>query len=186
MPWPDGPNEDTAVEQTETTSTWWTVKTYHRKNCEQHEHYTHDDYNSPIIVKEGFRWAEYQVETTDGNPPEMSFSACPGGSADLDSIDINSCFGDNVESTELVSLDDGCWGEIDWPEGMPEEERERLQELVDEEGAWALEDEEGWILWDTEVWVWGPIEITNEAGYHRIVVADADGKAVDFVEETEQ
>jgi len=183
MPWPFGPDEEVSTEETETTRTWWTVKTYYKKNCEQHEHYTHPDYENHIIVKEGFRWAEYRVETTDGQPPEFVFQACPGGSADLDSVDVNSCFGSNVDSTELYSLDDGCWREIDWPEDMDDEERERLEELVDNEGAWALEDEEGWCLDDTEVWIWGPIEINNTDGYRRIIIANEQGQPVDFQEE---
>jgi len=36
---------------------------------------------------------------------------------------------------------------------------------------------------ETEVWVWGPIEITNDDGYHRIIIADEQGTAVDFKEE---
>jgi hypothetical protein len=183
MPWPLDNEPAEAVVDAELTSTWWTVKTYYKKNCEQHEHYTHPDYEKPIIVQEGFRWAEFRVETTDGNPPEFEFQACPGGSADLDSVDLNSCFGSNVDSTELYSLDDGCWREIVWPEDMPEDEQQRLEELVDNEGAWALEDEEGWCLDETEVWVWGPIEITNDDGYHRIIIADEQGTAVDFKEE---
>ena len=183
MAWPNGP-EDTDI-IVENTSTWWTVKTYYKKNCEQHELFVHDDYANPIRVQEGFRWAEYRVETTDGNPPEFVFQTCPGGTADLDSVDLNSCFGDNVDSTELVSLDDGCWREIEWPEDMDDDERERLEAFIDENGTWALEDEEGWMLDETEVWVWGPIEITNDEGYHRIIVADSNGKPVDFKEETE-
>lgn len=183
MPWPF--DNEPAEQSADATSTWWTVKTYYKKNCEQHELFVHDDYANPIRVQEGFRWTEYRVETTDGNPPEFVFQACPGGSADLDSVDLNSCFGDNVDSTELVTLDDGCWREIEWPEDMDDEERERLEEFIDENGTWALEDDEGWTLDETEVWVWGPIEITNDEGYHRIIVADGNGKPVDFKEETE-
>ena len=54
MPWPFD-NTPAVAEETATTSTWWTVKTYYKKSVEQHEHYTHDDYNNPIVVKEGFR-----------------------------------------------------------------------------------------------------------------------------------
>ena len=178
MAWPNGPEDTDTVETA--TSTWWTVKTYYKKNCEQHEHFVHDDYVNPIVVQEGFRWAEYRVETTDGNPPEFVFQACPGGTADLDSVDLNSCFGDNVDGTELVTLDDGCWREIEWPEDMEDDERERLEAFIDENGTWALEDEEGWMLDETEVWVWGPIEITNDAGYRRVIIADEQGQAQDF------
>ena len=57
--WPFGPsNEGETVE--ESTSKWFTVRTYYKKSCEQHEHF----YNSKggaIIVKDGFRSAEFRV-----------------------------------------------------------------------------------------------------------------------------
>jgi hypothetical protein len=166
--------------------TWYTVKTYHKKNVEQHEYFIHRETGATICVKDGYRFAEYNVETNDDNPPEFNFTPCPGGSADADSIDLNSCFGDNVESTELVEMfDGGCWGDIDIEGIDDEEEEDRLRELIEEEGSYALEEDgDGeWYLDETEVWVWGPLEITNDAGYSRIVVADAEGNAIDFKEE---
>ena len=52
-----------------------------------------------------------------------------------------------------------------------------LEELINEEGSYALEEDgDGdWFLDETEVWAWGPIEITNDDGYCRVIVADADG-----------
>lgn len=168
---------------TETKSKWWTVKTYYKKSCEQHEYFTHSDYNGPIIVKDGFRFCTYNVETNDGEFPQFEFTNCPGGSADLDSIDLNSCYGKNIESTELVEMfDGGCWGDIEYPEDMPEEEKERLEEFLSENGSYALEDEEGWSLDETEVWVWGPLEVTDDEGNTRIVIADENGNMIDFVE----
>lgn len=182
MPWPLD-NEPAEVE--ETTSTWFTIKTYYKKSCEQHEYFSHPDYEGRIKVTDGFRFAEYRVETNDGNFPQIDFTSVPGGNDALDSIDLNSCFGDNVENTELIEMfDGGCWGDTEFPDDMPEEEQERLQEFIDENGSYALEDEEGWMLDDTEVWVWGPLEVTNEdTGESRIVTADEDGNMIDFKEE---
>jgi hypothetical protein len=163
---------------------WWTVKTYHKKSCEQHEYFTHPDYEGKIVVKDGFRFCEYSVETSDDNPPEFEFTEVPGGNGAVDSIDLNSCYSNNIESTELVEMfDGGCWGDTEFPEDMDEEEQERLQEIIDEEGSYALEDEEGWTLDDTEVWVWGPLEITNDAGYSRIIAADDEGNVIDYKDE---
>jgi hypothetical protein len=185
MVWPL--DNEPAEDAVETESTYWTVKTYYKKNVEQHEYfYNRELKGAEIIVKDGYRFAEYTVETNDGNPPEFNFTQCPGGSDDPDSIDLNSCFGDNVESTELVELfDGGCWGDIEINGIHDEDEAERLEELVNEEGSWALEDDGdgNWYLSDTEVWAWGPFEITNDEGYSRIIIADADGNAVDFKEE---
>jgi hypothetical protein len=165
---------------------WYTVKTYHKKNVEQHEYFRHSETGASILVKDGFRFAEYNVETSDDNPPEFNFTQCPGGNEATDSIDLNSCFGDNVESTDLVEMfDGGCWGDIEIEGVNDEEEEDRLRELIESEGSYALEEDgDGeWYLDETEVWVWGPLEITNDEGYHRIVVADADGNVIDFKEE---
>ena len=164
---------------------WWKVKTYYKKSCEQHEYFTHKDYSGPIKVIDGFRFAEFDVETNDDLPPEFNWTNVPGGNSAEDSINLFDCFGDNVESTELIEMfDGGCWGDINWPEDMPEEEQERLQELIDEEGAYALEDSEGWTLDETECWVWGPIEVCDENGERvQLVIADEDGNTVDFKDE---
>lgn len=183
MAWPNGP--DDVNDNVETTSTWWTVKTYYKKNVEQHEHFINRETGGHILVKDGFRFAEYNVETNDGNPPEFNFRQCPGGSDAPDSIDLNSCFGDNVESTELVELfDGGCWGDIEF-EGVDDDEAERLEELINEEGSYAVEEDgDGdWYLDETEVWAWGPFEITNDSGYRKLIIADENGNVIDFVEE---
>lgn len=182
MAWPNGP-EDTDVPR-EIKSTWWTVKTYYKKNCEQHEYFTHPDYEHPLMVIDGFRWCTYNVETNDGEFPRFEFTCVPGGDGKKDSLDMNFLTGENIESSELVEMfDGGCWGGPEWPEDMPEEEQERLQEFIDENGTYALEDEEGWSLDETEVWVWGPLVVTDDEGNERIIIADDEGNMIDFVEE---
>lgn len=166
---------------------WYTVKTYYKKSCEQHEHfYNRNIKGASIIVKDGYRFVEFNVETNDDKFPEFNFTNCPGGSADLDSVDLFSCFGDNVEQTELVEMfDGGCWGDIEIEGIDDEDEVARLEELINEEGAWALEEDgDGdWYLDETECWVWGPLEVTDENGNTRIIVADENGNAVDFKDE---
>lgn len=180
MAWPNGP-EDTDTPR-EIKSKWWNIKTYYKKSCEQHEIFHHDDYGSLLII-DGFRFCEYNIETNDGEFPRFEFTTVPGGDGQKDSIDLNFIGGDNIETTELVEMfDGGCWGGPEWPDDMPEEEQERLQELMDNEGTWALEDE-GWSLSETEVWVWGPLVVTDEDGNERIIIADEDGNITDFVEE---
>ena len=163
---------------------WYTVKTYYKKSCEQHEHFVQRDGDGRITVKDGFRRAEFNVETNDDGFPEFNFTEVPGGDGKKDSVDLFSCFGDNVEQTELVEMfDGGCWGDIEIEGIDDDEEVERLEELINEEGAYALEDEGDWYLEDTECWVWGPLEVTDEDGNTRIIIADADGNVKDFVEE---
>lgn len=161
----------------------WRVSTYYKKSCEEHELWIKD--GQTIRRKIGWRWAGFFVETTDDNPPELEFDFVPGGDGKKDSINMYDVFGTNIENSELDSMTDGCWEDYDWPEDMDEEEQERLQELIEEHGAFeALEDMEGWTLYESEAWCWGPILIEDEDGNKvKIVCADEDGNAVEFEEE---
>ena len=161
----------------------YTVRTYYKKSCEQHEHYVQREGNGKILVKDGFRSAEFTVETNDDNFPEFEFVEVPGGDGKKDSLDMYNLFGDNIESSELVEMfDGGCWGDIEF-EGLTLEQEEELEEFINDNGAYALEDEGEWYLEDTEVYIWGPIEVTDEAGNVRIIIADEDGNVVDFKDE---
>ena len=164
----------------------WTIRTYYKKSCEQHEHFYHRNIDgAKIIVKDGYRSAEFTIETTDDEFPQIEFDCVPGGDGKTDSVDLFSLNGNNIESTELVEMfDGGCWGDIEI-EGVDEDEEERLRELINEEGSYALEEDgDGdWYLSDTECWVWGPLEIEDEDGNVRIICADEDGNMIDFEEE---
>jgi hypothetical protein len=61
---------------------------------------------------------------------------------------------------ELVSLDDGCWAEWEWPSDMGDKEQERLEEIWDENYFEGLE-EEGWSQDDTEYYFQGPLKLVN-------------------------
>ena len=164
--------------------TTWTVKTYHKKSCEQHEFFVQRNGKGRIISTEGFRWCEYTVETSDGEFPKFEFEEVPGGDGRCDSLNMSCLMGDNIESSELIMLDDGgCWGDIEI-EGLDAEEEDQLREYIDEEGLYSLEDEGDWYLDETDVWIWGPIEVTNdETGEVRIIIADADGNVTDYKED---
>ena len=163
----------------------WTIKTYYKKSCEQHEHYVQREGNGRILVTDGFRFCEYTIETSDDNFPEFEFVEVPGGDGKRDSLDLNSLYGDNIESCELVEMfDGGCWGDTEIEGIDDEDEEERLREFISEEGAYALEDDGSWYLEDTEVYVWGPLVVTNdETGEERIICADEDGNVIDFKED---
>jgi hypothetical protein len=162
----------------------WKVSPYYKKSCEEHEHYVKD--GMTIVRKTGYRGATFIVETTDDNPPKFEFDYVPGGDGRKDSIDMYNCYGNNIENVELDSMWDGCWEDIDWPEDLDEDEQERLQELIDEEGDIydVLENQEGWSQSDTEAWIWGPILIEDDTGNKvKIIIADGDGNTTDFNEE---
>jgi hypothetical protein len=182
MPWPLDNEPAEPVDNSK--SRWWKVRTYHKKSCEQHEYFNHSDYKYPLKVIDGFRFCDFNVETNDGKFPQFEFTEVPGGNGARDSINLFSCEANNIVSSEMNEMfDGGCWGDIEWPEDMDEDEQERLQEFISENGTWALEDDEGWMLDETECWAWGPLEVTDDEGNVRIVIADADGNMVDFVED---
>ena len=165
----------------------WTIRTHYKKSCEQIEYFYNRKNNDKIVVRDGFRFAEFTIETTDDKFPNFEFDEVPGGDGKRDSVDLFSLIGDNIESTELVEMfDGGCWGDVD-VEVEDEAEAERLRELIQEEGAYALEEDgDGdWYLDETECWVWGPLEIEDEEGNVRIICADEDGNIIDFVEDDE-
>lgn len=137
----------------------WTVSTKEKKSVEEHEMWEKD---GQVIVRiSGFRWGTWTVTTTDDNPPEFDRMACPGGTDDLDSVDMYGAHDNNIESVELVSLDDGWYGDVQYPEDMSEEEQQRLEELWGEDAYSAWEDE-GWMQTDTECWAWGEFEIEKD------------------------
>lgn len=185
--WPFSTATSTDTEEEEVTeekqSKWWTVKTYHKKNCEQIEYFVQRNGDGRITVTDGFRWCTYNVETNDGEFPRFDFQKVPGGNDACDSLDMNSLSGDNIENSELVEMfDGGCWG--GWEiEGVSEEEEEKLNEFLEENGSYALEDDGEWYLDETEVWVWGPILVTDEDGNERIIIADENGNVTDFKDE---
>jgi hypothetical protein len=164
----------------------WTVKTYYKKNVQEVEYWVQRDGEGRITVTNGFRWGEWTVETSDDNPPEFEFTEVPGGNGKQDSIDMLSCCENNIENVELVNMDDGgCWYDVEI-EGLDEEAEEALQEFIDENSIYDLEDrdDDSWYQDETEWWIWGPIEILNEAGERvRIICADDDGNVIDFKEE---
>jgi hypothetical protein len=179
--WPFAGSATTETEESQ--SKWWTVRTYYKKSCEQHEYFVQNEGSGKIKVVDGFRSCTYNVETNDGEFPKFEFTYVPGGNGDKDSIDMNSINGANIESSELVEMfDGGCWGDNEF-EGLTLEEIEKLEEFLSENGAYALEDEGEWYLDDTEVWVWGPLEVEDDEGNVRIICADENGNMIDFVEE---
>jgi len=164
----------------------WTIKTHYKKSCEQHEHFYHRKIDgAKIIVKDGYRFAEFTIETTDDEFPNIEFTETPGGNGDTDSVDLFSLSGSNIDGTELVEMfDGGCWYDIEF-EGLTLEQEEELQEFIDENSIYDLEDrDDSWYNDETEWWVWGPIEIKNNDGETvRIICADDDGNVIDFKED---
>ena len=71
---------------------------------------------------------------------------------------MNEYFDENVESIEMEMLDDGWYADVIWPDDMPDDEQERLEELWEEDSYSAWEGE-GWVNYETESWAMGPRDI---------------------------
>jgi hypothetical protein len=129
----------------------WSVSTIDKKSVEEIESWTKDGIT--IRRTTGFRWGKFTIETTDDNPPEGIDPDNPDG------IDMYSYFGDNAEDgAELDGLDDGWFADVNYPNDIDDEERERLDELWEEE-SYSSWEEEGWYNDETECWFYGPLEI---------------------------
>lgn len=145
--------------------TWWRVSTTEKKNVEEHELWQQGDWVIRRI--NGYRWGTVLVETEDDDPPEFYQNYGPSGNA----VNMYEC----DYEYELVSLDDGCYADVIWPDEMPEEERNRLEAIWDEDdyGGWV---DEGWEQYETECWFSGPLEIvrddTCEQEWHRAEITD--------------
>lgn len=145
----------------------WVIYAKYKKSTVEKEYFTKD--GQTIVIENGWRGGRFQIETEGDEPPEVDV-------VNTDNIDggleIYSFYPDGVESVELLETYDGCWFDVEWPEDMPEEERERLQELFDEDGYYdVLESQEGWMHDETEMWLVGPLVLEDSDGN---VVADGD------------
>ena len=123
----------------------WQISNYYKKEAVERQFWTKNDLT--IIKSEGFRWGTWECES-DEKPD----------------IDLNNPDGYELMFTEydwdMVMIDDGCWLEWNWPEGMSDEERERIEQLWEEDWFEGLESD-GWTNDETEHWIYGPIKLVN-------------------------
>lgn len=136
--------------------TTWTVTTTQKKSCEEHEIWYNSEKKWTIKRINGFRWATFTVETTDDNPPEDLDPENPEG------IEMYSYFSDNAENgAELVSMDDGWYGDWEWDPNMSDEDIAAVEEGW-EEDSYSYMESNNWYNDETEAWLYGPLEITKE------------------------
>ena len=131
----------------------WKVSTLEKKSCLEREIWTKDD--KTIVHVTGYRWGTFTVETTDDNPPSNMTTENPDG-VDIYGGDL----GDNVESYDLISMDDGWYADFEF-ENITDEEQEELLEAM-EDDYYNYLDDNGWSNDDTEAWLHGPLEIIKE------------------------
>lgn len=142
----------------------WKVTTEYKKSVEEHEFWEKD--GKTIIRVTGYRWGTWTVNTSDNNPPNFNRVRNPLGNEELDSVDMNNCFENNIEEVEMESLDDGWYSETIYPDDMDDDESERMSELWDEDSYEGWESE-GWVQTDTECWVSCPLQC-EKLGYKNV------------------
>lgn len=141
----------------------WRISAKYKKSTIEKEYFEKD--GQIICVETGWRGGDFIVTTEGNDPPDFDL-------VNDDDINIYDAYIDGVESIELNSTFDGCWTVYYWPDDMSEEEKERLEELCNEEGYYdALENQEGWSSYETEMWLVGPLLLEDENGN---VVGDGD------------
>lgn len=116
----------------------WALSTKQKKNAIERQFWSKD--GQVIVREEGYRWGKF-IYVGEGKP-EVFLDNFLG-------FQLN-------EDWELDYLDDGCWSDWEFPDGMSEEEQEEIQNAWDNdffEGLEAL----GWTNNDTEYWFHGPL-----------------------------
>lgn len=134
----------------------WKVSPANKKSIEEHELWEKDGMAIRRIT--GWRGGTWIVTTSDDIEPEFERTNVPFGSLDEDSVDMNCCCDNNIEECEIEETFDGWYGDVIWPDDMDDDERERLEELWEEDDYSGWEGD-GWIHTDTEMWVWGDLTI---------------------------
>ena len=124
----------------------WVLTTEEKKNVVETEFWTKD--GNTIKRSTGFRWGTVYCESDER--PDI----------DLDNPDGLEVFATDYDF-ELDNLDDGCWADVEYPDHMTEQERERMDELWDEDGYDAWEGD-GWSQTDTETWFHGPLSLEQQ------------------------
>jgi hypothetical protein len=112
----------------------WKVTPNWKKSCVERQYFTKGD--KTIIQEIGWRWGEFFIETEDDTPPELA-----------EGVDIFSC---DYELQDW-STDDGCWEQYEY-QGFTEEEEEEMEEWLEENSAYELE-EDGWTASEGEMFI---------------------------------
>ena len=124
----------------------WRISNYYKKEAVESQFWTKGEL--VIIKNEGFRWGTWECE-----------------SEERPDIDLNNEYGYELLNSEynwdMIEMDDGCWLDWSWDDGMNEAERDRIMQLWEENYFEGLESD-GWSNNETEHWIYGPIRLVNK------------------------
>lgn len=145
----------------------WQLSTEYKKNAIEVQLW----YRDGVTIKkiEGYRWGTFECESD--TKPDIDLRN-PDDEYQLD--------GDGYD-WELVSLDDGCWSEWQYPDEMSEQDREEIEATWEENWYEGME-ELGWSQDDTEYYFQGPMKLVNITTGEEFSVLDADGNIISKTE----
>ena len=125
---------------------WYKLTTSEKKNAVQISTYRYevDGKTWYFDFEEGYRWGTAVIELCEKpNYPEEDWYSegfC------LDGYEISD-----------MDMNDGCWGNFIFPDDMPDDLKEKIEALWDEDGYEAFENE-GIDQWDSTTTFYGPID----------------------------
>ena len=122
----------------------WKISNYYKKSCIEIQTWTKD--GKSFTYSQGFRWGTFYKESDER--PDVDLKNPDG-------------FDPYADDWELEMMDDGCWGDYKFGDDWTDEEREAVEEIIDEGSIYDLE-EHGWYNDDTEVVLDGPLLLENE------------------------
>jgi len=176
----------------------WTVNNYKLRDCDEVIRLTRRSEDEYIEIIVQYDKIEYLVETNDNNFPEFKFTSVPHGDTKKDSLILNGYPKSNIIRTELKKLINpgsayALVNSLDYPESkyikmlVDSERINSIASLIDGSHAnpyilppWTLMRNE------TEHWIWGPVQITSDQGFSKIIYADENGKVYDYKENSSQ
>jgi hypothetical protein len=126
---------------------WYKVSTVEKKLAVQIEtyHYTDDDGKFwEFQMENGYRWGFATIECDD--IPEQAEDP------------YNDGFVVSDYEMEDIDLDDGCWMFYHFPAAMPDELKEKIEKIWDEDGYTGFE-EYGIDMWECDTIFYGPLEV---------------------------
>ena len=135
--------------------TWIDLRPERRAGCARRAMPGHGVFLEAVIRR--------QIETA-AKPPNRCLSG--GGGDEQPDIDLKNPDGYEVNfgdyDWELDSLDDGCWADWEFPDGMSDEDSKAIEAAWDENWYEGME-ELGWSNDDTEYHFYGPLRLENES-----------------------
>lgn len=129
------------------------ISTKEKKRVSAIEFYVKDG----LEIKYSQGWRTGMVEAK--SPNNQTGTEIPSDLDDYDPEDGIDAY--NTWELEDFEFMDGVSDSIEFPDALPDEERERLEEIFYESGVIGLESE-GWEHMDTEVWFFGDLNIEKK------------------------